>query len=144
MSDKLVTIANFVFTPDPVSQAELAKIKLETEGIRCFLSGKNFIGVHWLCSAVAGGVKLQVKESDAKRALEILQTDEKVNVKALDNSLTPEPISGLCPKCYSDDVEYRRFSRTVFYLGILFFRVPLPLLRKSYKCNACGHSWKER
>ena len=144
MPDKLVTIANFAFTPDPVSQAELAKIKLEAEGIRCFLSGKNFIGIYWLCSAVAGGVKLQVKKSDAKRASEILQTGEKVNIEALDNSLTAEPISGLCPKCNSDDIEYRRFSRTVFYLGILFFRVPLPLPRKSYKCNDCGHSWRGR
>ncbi len=144
MPDNLVTIANFAFTPDPVSQAELAKIKLEVEGIKCFLSGKNFIGIHWLCSAVAGGVKLQVRKSDAKRASEILQTDEKVNIKELDNALAPEPISGLCPKCHSDDIEYCRFSRTAFYLGILFFRVPLPLPRKSHKCNDCGHTWKER
>jgi DNA-directed RNA polymerase subunit M/transcription elongation factor TFIIS len=144
MPDKLVTIANFAFTPDPVSQAELAKIKLEAEGIRCFLSGKNFIGIYWLCSAVAGGVKLQVKKSDAKRALKILQTDEKVEIEALDNNLTPEPIDGLCPKCHSDDIAYHRFSRTAFYLGILFFRVPLPLSRRSYKCNDCGHTWKER
>jgi hypothetical protein len=144
MPDRLVTIANFAFTSDPVSQAELAKIKLETEGIKCFLSGKNFIGTDWLCSAVAGGVKLQVKESDTKRASEILRNDEKVSIEALGNDLIPEPISGLCPKCHSDDIEYRRFSKTAFYLGILFFRVPLPLPRKSYKCNNCGHTWKER
>ncbi len=144
MPDELVTIANFAFTADPVSQAELAKIKLEAEGIECFLSGKNFIGIHWLCSAVAGGVKLQVRQSDAQRALKTLQTGEKVNIKALDDDLAPEPISGLCPECHSDDIEYRRFSRTAFYLGILFFRVPLPLPRKSYKCNDCGHTWKER
>lgn len=144
MSDRFVTIANFGFTSDPVSQAELAKIKLEAEGIECFLSGKNFIGTYWLCSAAAGGVKLQVKESDTKRAFEILKTDEKVNTETLDNDLIPEPINGLCPKCHSDNIEYCRFSKAAFYFGILFFRVPLPLPRKSYKCNDCGHTWKKR
>jgi len=142
MPDRFVTIANFAFTSDPVSQAELAKIKLEAEGIKCFLPGKNFIGIDWLCSAVAGGVKLQVKESDTKKAFEILQDGGKVNIEALDSNLTPEPTDVLCPKCNSDDIEYRKFSRMAFYLGILFFRVPLPLPLKSYKCNNCGYVWR--
>ena len=137
MSDKLVTIANFAFGADPVCQAELAKMKLNAEGIKCFLAGRNFVGTYWLCSMADQGVKLQVKESDAKRALEILGTKEKVEI-----DLTEEPTNLRCPKCHSEDIEYEKFSKKMFFLGILFFRFPLPLLKKRYKCNNCGHTWK--
>jgi hypothetical protein len=55
MSERLVTIARFAFSADPVSEAELARIKLESEGIGFFLAGKNFAGVHWLASLADRG-----------------------------------------------------------------------------------------
>ena len=60
MDDKLVTIRNFCYSLDPDSEAELARIKLETEGIKCFLSGKYFVSTYWLLSGVEDGIKLQV------------------------------------------------------------------------------------
>jgi len=142
MADRLITIANFAFGPDPVSEAELANIKLGSEGIRCFLAGKNFVGMYWLYSGADHGVKLQVKESNATRALEILCTDEKIDIEELKEDLTSEPINPPCPKCHSEDVEYERFSKAVFYLSILFFRFPIPFFKRSYKCKNCGHTWK--
>ena len=141
MTDRLVTIANFAFGPDPASEAELARIKLETEGISCFLTGKNFIATYWLLSGANHGVKLQVRQSDAKRALEVLGTREKVNVEETDE-LSPEPDIVKCPKCGGDDIEYEKFSRKAFYLSILFLKFPLPFLKKSYRCNNCRHTWK--
>ncbi len=41
MTDRLTTIAAFACGPDPASQAELAKIKLNANGIKCFLAGKD-------------------------------------------------------------------------------------------------------
>ena len=141
MADKLITIANFAFGPDPVSEAELAKIKLESEGIRCFLAGRNFVGMYWLYSGIDRGVKLQVRGSDAARALEILGTDEKIDEK-LEQDLAPEPINPRGPKCHSEDVEYERFSKAAFYLSILFLRFPIPFFKRSYKCKNCWHTWK--
>ena len=143
MTDRFVTIANFAFGPDPTSEAELAKIKLETEGISCFLSGKNFTGMYWLLSGVNNGIKLQVKECDAKRALEILSTYKEVNIEKseLQDSIS-EPSALKCPKCDCEDIEYEKFSKKLFYLSLLFLRFPLPFLKKSYKCNKCGHVWK--
>ena len=141
MTDRLITIANFAFGPDPVLEAELAKIKLESEGTRCFLAGKNFVGMYWLYSGIDRGVKLQVRGSDAARALEILGTDEKIDEK-LEQDLAPEPINPRCPKCHSEDVEYERFSKAAFYLSILFLRFPIPFFKRSYKCKNCGHTWK--
>jgi len=141
MTDKLVTIANFAFGPDPASEAEMAKLKLEIEGIECFLLGKNFVGTYWLYAGIEGGIKLQVRQSDAARATEILERKAKpeeieANLPDLDDDLR-------CPKCSSRDVEYQKFSRIMFLLGILLFRVPLPLLKKTYRCRKCGCVWEE-
>ncbi len=143
MKDKLVTIRNFAYGPDPASAAELAKMKLEASGIRCFLAGKNFISMYWLLSGADQGIKLQVRESDAERALEILRIDTHIGLdETEDRDMRPEPINPTCPKCGSKSVEYEGFSKKLFYLGILFFRFPLPFLKKKYKCTNCGDIWK--
>ena len=72
MTDKLVTIATY----SDSLLAELSKTKLESKGITCFVKedvARSLFGY------AAGKIKLQAKQSDAKRALEILgpQTDRK-------------------------------------------------------------------
>jgi hypothetical protein len=92
---------------------------------------------------IDGGVKLQVMSSDAKRALEMLGTDEHFDFDEIkDNDLKPEQIHPVCSKCGSDNVEFTPFSRVLFYLGIMLFRFPLPYRRKKYKCIDCGETWK--
>jgi Zn finger protein HypA/HybF involved in hydrogenase expression len=139
MADRLITIANF----DEPLEANLAKIKLESEGIKCFLAGENFVATYWLLSTADRGIKLQVKESEAKRALEILKTKEDQRLeKDKEKDLTAETYDLLCPKCHSENIEYEKFSRKVSFLSILFFRFPLPILKKKYKCKNCGYVWK--
>ncbi|MHC4481917.1 MAG: putative signal transducing protein [Planctomycetota bacterium] len=139
MTDKLITIANF---SEPF-RAHLAKIELESEGIKCFLVGENFIATYWLLSNADRGIKLQVKESDAKRALEILETRQKPGTAAVTEDEAHEPADLRCPKCSSENIEYEKFSRKLFFLSILFLRFPLPFPKKSYRCENCGHVWKE-
>ncbi len=143
MTNKLVTICHFSYGPDPALEAELARIKLEANDIQCFLAGKNFISMYWLLSGADRGIKLQVRESDADKALEILGTDANIGFNETeDRDMKPEPICSFCPKCSSNSIEYERFSRKLFYLGILLLRFPIPFLRKKYKCISCGEIWK--
>lgn len=94
MANKLVTIRHFSYGSDPASKAELARIKLEVNGIRCFLAGKNFISMYWLLSSADRGIKLQVRESDAEKALDILETDTHIGLNETeDNDMKPEPIN---------------------------------------------------
>ncbi len=65
MVEKLVTIATFV---NPID-ANLAKIKLASEDIDCFLADEYAVAVY---SGVVGEIKLQVRQSDVERAREIL------------------------------------------------------------------------
>lgn len=69
MLEKLITIAEF---GSPI-EAHLVRIRLEEEGIECFIIDE-FIPL-WFAPIGTGdfSVKLQVQESDKDRALQILQ-----------------------------------------------------------------------
>jgi hypothetical protein len=66
--DDLVTVASF---PD-VSEAELARERLELEGIRAFVVGAQTAGVMPFLLSGTGGVRVQVEPKDVERAKEIL------------------------------------------------------------------------
>lgn len=68
--DDLVTIASF---PD-VSEAELAKERLEIEGIRAFVVDAQTAGVMPFLASSSGGVRVQVQPKDIEKAKEILAT----------------------------------------------------------------------
>lgn len=56
-------------------EAHLVKEKLKSEGIESFLLDEHAVAMDVTYSQVLGGVKLQVKESDVRRAAEILRGD---------------------------------------------------------------------
>jgi hypothetical protein len=66
--DDLLTVASF---PD-VAEAELARERLENEGIRAFVVGAQTAGVMPYLVNALGGVRLQVAPKDIERAKEIL------------------------------------------------------------------------
>jgi len=65
MAEKLVTIATY---GNPI-EANLAKIKLASEDIDCFLADENAVAVY---GGIVGTVKLQVRQSNVERATEVL------------------------------------------------------------------------
>jgi len=70
LSKRIVTIAKF----DDVMQAELAVQMLADYEIRGVLNGKNFAGMYVGLGIGLFGVRLQVLESDAEKAIEILDS----------------------------------------------------------------------
>ncbi len=136
MQDNLITIATFRMPmPDPGGMAELAKLQLKFADIPCFLSGSNFTDTYWLYSVVDRGISLQVKYSDAERALTILEDTQTVEPNETDEFF-------VCPECSATNVTYEKFSRACIYLSILLFKLPLTFLKRIYRCNACSHTWK--
>ena len=71
MPAELVTIANFRDLPE----AMLAKGKLESAGIECFLGDDNMVRMDWFWSNLIGGVKLRVAETDAEEAIHLLEEE---------------------------------------------------------------------
>ncbi|MHC4740476.1 MAG: putative signal transducing protein [Planctomycetota bacterium] len=72
MEEKLVTIAKFT---DKI-EADLAKQTLEDFGIKSMITGEDVANVYGPVDALMD-LELQVFESQAKEALEILQSEKK-------------------------------------------------------------------
>ncbi|MGG4603753.1 DUF2007 domain-containing protein [Paenalcaligenes sp. Me131] len=64
----LVTISRYSFP----HEAYVARALLESEGIPVFLADEHTITMQWLYSNALGGVRLQVPETFAARAVELL------------------------------------------------------------------------
>ncbi len=67
-----VTVATFDFLPD----AEIARGRLQAEGIDCALADEHLVQTDWLYSIAVGGIKVQVAPEDAERALAVLARDD--------------------------------------------------------------------
>ena len=68
---ELTTIATF----DNMPSAHIAKGRLETEGIPCWLKDEHLGQTDWLYNIAVGWIKLQVEPQHVLRAREILATD---------------------------------------------------------------------
>jgi hypothetical protein len=83
MAGKLVTIARF----DLAGQAHIAKNALEAVGIKSVLADEQTVAMDWLLSNAIGGIKVQVLEEDAERAVtaleESLGSDEPVDEETM-------------------------------------------------------------
>jgi len=127
------TIATFRDLP----LAELAKSKLKSEGIYCFLLNNNHIGINWLASLALGGVKLQVKNEDVEYAKTILSKDESAVLENDDLEFPDIEDNDLCSFCGSSNLEYIKYSRLSGAL-ILLTQLPVFFWGIGYKCKDCG------
>jgi hypothetical protein len=71
MGTRLVTIATF----DQAAQARLAQNALREAGIQVAVSDEAIVAMDWLLSNAVGGIKVQVREEDAERAVTVLERD---------------------------------------------------------------------
>ena len=123
--------------------AHLAKGKLESEGITSFVRDEYLVGVDWEYSLAIGGVKLEVAEEDAERAIEILKEDHSEDISEVQEGLGDSDSDDKCPKCGSGDLIWEKSSRKFGALALLF-SLPLIFMGKSCKCRSCGYRWKPK
>lgn len=145
MTENIITLKTFMFP----TEAYPLMSRLEYEGIECFLDGENTVSVHPFLSNAIGGVKLNIKESDLGKALEIIKQNEQIfKENKTHNDITPESFSKgfvkvetFCPKCESMNVYRKKFPLYKTILAIVF--TPLLFLTKKHYCADCGHIWKQ-
>jgi hypothetical protein len=119
-----------------LSLAELAKAKLESENIFCFLHSKHHISMQCYLAQALGGVRLFVKNEDKEKATTILGTDESELLSYIE---FPKPNNeDMCRNCSSENLKRIDRRYTSFYL-ILTTGLPFIFWGSYYKCNDCGH-----
>jgi hypothetical protein len=136
MAQELITL--WVYRDLP--EALLAKGKLESEGIECFLADDNMVRMDWFWSNAVGGIKLRVEQEDAEAALELL--GEAIPATLSVDEGGKEYRQPQCPKCRSLDIKFESVNE--FALPFLYvFSLPFPFSKKSWKCENCGNEWQD-
>ena len=129
--------------------AHLAQIRLEAEGIESILLDENVTVTLW--GNAVGGIKLQVRASEAARARQIL---EQVGEGAKHVSTPAGDVwCPRCPRCGSDQTEAVRrpsvvllVAGTIASFGLLLVALPwlLGVPKRWRRCVKCGHGWRVR
>lgn len=125
----LVTIARYSMP----YEAHIAKSRLDSEGIPAFVADEHTINMQWLYSDALGGVRLQVPESYADIAQQILDEDREL-VLVEERGDDQE----ICPYCGSEDTEFHQIGRRWAFLAFLGLNFPLFPVKDGIKCKACG------
>lgn len=133
--ESLVTVATY----SSPWEAELARARLETEGIDSILADAHLSRLY--CSNIVGGVKVQVREDEAVRAGDVLRQLRPIP----EIYLVTEEDAGRprCPGCNSDNLTFERWSRLGFVSSWILLGFPLPVPRNRWLCNLCGADWKD-
>ncbi|MGB0869623.1 MAG: putative signal transducing protein [Flavobacteriales bacterium] len=128
----LITIKTF----DNSIDAHLTKIKLESEGIECFLFDENIMDINPLYNLTVGGVKLKVRDVHVDKAIEMIRLTEQIPLTDEEGEII------ICPKCQSSDIDHGFKSMSslegVFFGLLAFLLMIFPLFYKTIKkCRSC-------
>jgi hypothetical protein len=117
--DPLVTIENFGSPREALD----AQMKLISHNIKSYFANGEAISTGLQYSGVLGGIKLQVRTSEAKNAMGFLKTvetpDPDKSIEQRDN------LKNVCSQCNSENVrKVKKFFTT------------------KWRCDRCGYEWK--
>jgi hypothetical protein len=130
----LITIATF----NNPSDAYFAKIKLENNGINCFLDNEN---MQMLYSNAVGGLRLKVSGSDYQKALKVLEEPtpaSKSNKKSVKRAILPELF--VCPHCGHLNEESTLIKSKGIYGVLELFNI----LKPKVVCEQCNKRFSKK
>ena len=155
-TEKFITVLTFTFA----SEVAIIRGRLEAEGITCFVQDELTVQVNPFYSNAIGGVKLQVRESDLRQAIEILketgyiQEEElqpskkstRLNKHTENRQVTIRKISTTCPVCGSEEIIKTKKAGWLFlftsFLLLPFCGIFSPFFQKKYYCFDCKQEFK--
>lgn len=139
--------------------AHLARIRLEAEGIPCFIADENTVTAAWHCAIALGGIKLQVPRDELPRASQLLSGgDAEINDAIVDGE-ADENLAN-CPRCGSPNLNLERWggrriiaTTLLVLLGMsmhpllglimLICAVCFAWTTRRQGCADCGYTWRE-
>lgn len=146
MAEEIVTLWRYRDLPE----AWVAKSKLDSEGVWCFLADENIVRLNWFLSNAVGGVRLQVAEGEVPIAMELLGEEIPASFSA--DEIGEEYRQPECPRCGSRDVTLEPMERKLALLVVCVLSLPLStlallaiplwILKKPWRCEDCRNDWK--
>jgi len=153
-TEKFITVLTFTFA----SEVAIIRGRLESEGITCFVQDELTVQVTPFYSNAIGGVKLQVRESDLRQAIEILKEagyikDEEIQPHQEPPRLNNQQVSMkgeklVCPICGSEEIVKSKKAGWIFlftsFLLLPFCGIFSPFFQKTYCCFDCKQEFKQK
>jgi len=115
-------------------EAQIARAKLDSEGIPAYIADEHTINMQWLYSNALGGVRLQVPQSFAQQAIEVLAED---CTEALIDQEGIDTVT--CTVCGSSNTEPHQIGRRRAFLVFLGLDFPMFPVKNTVRCRECGH-----
>lgn len=115
-------------------EANLFKLRLENEGIDCYLFDENIAGMDITYDVAIGGIKVKVNSSDTERVKEVLQK--------LEAEQRAKNMFIKCPVCESTE-HYENFISVKGWWASFLAFLGSAYYRQTYKCKECGNEFKE-
>lgn len=115
-------------------EAQIARAKLDSEGIPAFVADEQTINMQWLYSNALGGVRLQVPSSYVEQAIEVLAED---CTEALEKEVGIDTTT--CTNCGSSNTEPFQKGKRLAFLVFLGLDFPLFPVKNTTRCRTCGH-----
>jgi len=133
---ELVTLWRYRDLPE----ALVAKSKLDSDAVTCFLADFEIVRLNWFLSNAVGGVRLQVADEDAEHAWALLSEEITAGFTAEETGEAyHQPV---CPNCQSRDVAFDYFHRGLAAAVLWVISLPVWIPKRSWRCEDCGHEWK--
>jgi hypothetical protein len=117
--EELVTIDRFIY----LGAASIARATLEASGIEAVLVDENIVRMSWGEATAHGGVRLQVRRSDAPLAIAMLTAEEIRSFDTDENSgdqTPPSADSDRCLRCGSEEVYPTETRARTYARGLVF------------------------
>ena len=143
------TVATFLHPVD----AHIARGKLEEAGIPSFLADEEIVALNYFWSNGFHGIKLQVTQENASKAIEVLLCEP----EAGEYELGEKDGQIQCAQCGSYRTRYETYNLKLVYLASLLIALPFPakmflvlllpvflllIPKQAWSCQSCGHTWK--
>ena len=121
-------------------EALVAKSKLDSDAVECFLADFEIVRLDWFWSNAVGGVRLQVADEDAEHALALLSEEIPAGFTAEETGEAYE--NPQCPQCHSRDVSFHPLYRGFALAFLWLIALPVWIPKRLWHCEECGHEWK--
>lgn len=116
-----------------LTEANLFKLRLENEGVDCYLFDENIAGMDITYDVAIGGIKAKVNSSDTERVKEIL--------KVLEAEQKGKDMFIKCPVCESTE-HYKNFTSIKGWWAIIWTFLGVGRQTQNYKCKECGNEFE--
>jgi len=134
---RLVTVRRYRDLPE----AYVGRSLLESAGIPAWIADEHLVRMNWFYSNLVGGMRLQVDESAAAAAREILEARVPGIITYGQEEAYVQPT---CPKCGSAEITLgggTERGRSLVALYVL--AIPVPPREAAWHCEACGTQWAD-